>query len=95
MLRSTLWTSLLIQDCRNIGIEGDALEYLRSYLENRIYCVQIGKSFSITRVLQRGVPQGSVLGPILLCVYTTELSHVLRRHGVDFKLYADDSFICR
>ena len=87
----TVVHNVLLQDCKNIEIEGDALKYLRSYLENRSYCVQIGTSFSNTRHLQRGIPQGSVLGPILFCVYTSELSHVLRKHGVDFKLYADDT----
>ena len=72
----TVVHNVLLQDCKNIGIEGDALKYLRSYLENRSYCVQIGTSFSNTRHLQRGVPQGSVLDPILFCVYTSELSHV-------------------
>ncbi len=53
---------LLIMDCKSVGIDGDAITYLRSYLENRKYCVQIGRSFSDKKTLNRGVPQGSVLG---------------------------------
>ena len=87
----TVVHSLLLEDLKTIGIDGDALEYLRHYLENRTYSVQIGGSFSRTKSLMRGVPQGSVLGPILFCIYTIELSHLLKRHGVKFKLFADDT----
>ena len=87
----TVEHNLLLQVCEDIGIEGSALKYLKSYLENRTFCVHIGKSSSVNAPLQRGVPQGSVLGPILFCIYTKDLAHLLSRHGVDFKLYADDT----
>ena len=87
----TVVHSLLLKDLRAIGVEGDALNYLESFLTNRTYCVQIGKSFSGTKALVRGVPQGSVLGPILFCIYTIELIHLLNNHGVHFQLFADDT----
>ena len=87
----TVKHDFLLADCKEIGIDGDALDYLKSYLENRSYCVQIGGSYSATKPLTRGVPQGSVLGPILFCIYTIGLSHLLQRHGIEFKLFADDT----
>lgn len=87
----TVVHTLLLRDCRSIGITGSALAYLKSYLESRTYRVQIGESFSEQKTLERGVPQGSVLGPILFCIYTIELSHLLGSHEVDFKLFADDT----
>ena len=87
----TVVHNILLRDCENIGIEGTALAYLQNYLEGRTYCVQIGDEFSDSRPLTRGVPQGSVLGPVLFSVYTADLSAVLERHGVKFKLFADDT----
>ena len=82
---------LLLQDCNEVGIVGNALEYLKSYLSNRSYKVKIRKSFSSVKINRRGVPQGSVLGPILFCIYTIGLAQILADKGVDFKLYADDT----
>ena len=41
--------------------------------------------------MERGVPQGSVLGPVLFCIYSIGLAQVLGNKGVEFKLYADDT----
>ena len=87
----TVEHELLLEDLYNIGIRNSALELLKDYLKNRTFQVQIGKSFSRPKKLERGVPQGSVLGPVLFCIYTLELSLLLEKHDISFKLYADDT----
>ena len=54
----------------SFGISGDTLRWFKSYLQERIQMVQIGSSTSEPVTLKYGVPQGSVLGPILFTMYT-------------------------
>ena len=56
---------LLIDDLMYIGVEGVALKWFKSYLENRSYHVIINGTISERRTLHRGVPQGCVLGPVV------------------------------
>ena len=72
-----------------------ALEWFESYLTNRSQCVAIGDpntggARSEPKELCRGVPQGSVLGPLLFTLYTMPLGDICRWHNVLFQLYADD-----
>ena len=82
---------LLIDDLMYIGVEGVTLKWFKSYLENRSYHVLINETKSERRTLHRGVPQGSVLGPILFSIYTIELAWILSHHSVQFKMFADDT----
>ena len=73
------------------GIQGSALKWINSYLSDRSQSVLINGETSEKLNLKWGVPQGSVLGPILFTIYTTPLANVIRKHGVEFHLYADDT----
>ena len=75
----------------SFGIRGDPLKWFKSYLQDRTQTVQIGSSTSEPVTLKYGVPQGSVLGPILFTMYTTPLGNVIRNHNLDFHFYADDT----
>jgi exonuclease III len=77
--------------CSRLGITGTALEWFRSYLSDRIQSVVINGSESDFWNILFGVPQGSVLGPILFIIYTSPLGDILRHHGIMFHLYADDT----
>src|SRR5260221_5053761 len=73
------------------GISSTALNFISSYLSNRTQSVLI-KSFSSPALsVATGVPQGSVLGPLLFTVYTSPLSHLLHQQALPFHLYADDT----
>ena len=62
------------------------------YLSDRVQCIKIGSILSDAKKLLYGVPQGSVLGPILFSLYTTPLSKVIQNHpGISFQFYADDT----
>ena len=72
------------------GIKGKALQWFRSYLENRLQYVCINGSNSFSTDIVFDVPQGSVEGPLLYLLYTSPLGDLIRRHGMEFHVYADD-----
>ena len=78
--------------CR-FGINGKALRWLKSYLENRKQVVNVKGATSCSKDLRCGVPQGSVLGPILYVLYASPLGDIVRSHGLSCHLYADDTQI--
>ena len=73
------------------GIKEQALEWFKSYLNGRSFRVCVEGGTSTNRSFQCGVPQGSILGPILFLIYTSPIGDILRKHGIDFHLYADDT----
>ena len=83
----------LLNDLKFIGINGSAYRWFESYLQNREVTVVVSQTKSETRKLTKGVPQGSVLGPTLFTIYTIELSWILKKYNVTFKLYADDTVL--
>src|SRR5437870_10594245 len=73
------------------GISYSAFSLLSSYLSNRSQSVFVDNEFSSKLPLFRGVPQGSVLGPLLFSLYTTPLSHLLADTSIQFQFYANDT----
>ena len=74
------------------GLGGTALRWFASYLRNRCQAIKIGSTLSELSNLIYGVPQGSVLGPLLFSLYTTPLSKIIRLHPhIKFHFYADDT----
>ena len=76
-----------------IGVKGKALEWFKSYLSARTQSVCISSHSSSAVGLTTGVPQGSVLGPVLFTVYTIPVGDIVRQHGLEIHVYADDTQI--
>ena len=74
------------------GVVGLTLKWFSSYLTERFQSIKIGFTLSDLQKLLFGVPQGSVLGPLLFSPYTSPLSTLIGKHkGINFHFYADDS----
>ena len=75
------------------GLEGVVLGWVESYLDSRKQKIKADGLLSDAFLLPHGVPQGSVLGPLLFTLYTTPLSHIVSKYNVTHHLYADDTQI--
>ena len=67
------------------------LGWIQSFLTNRTQQVTFNGQLSSKQLVLFGVPQGSVLGPLLYLLYTAELEQLILRHGLHIHQYADDS----
>ena len=76
------------------GLDGAVLSWFQSYLSSLTQFVRCGSSKSTPATLSCGVPQGSVLGPILFLLYTADLLGIIEKHDLIPHLYADDTQIC-
>jgi hypothetical protein len=85
--------AILLRRLSNMGVVDSALSWFHSYLTDRTQRVQIHGVKSKAHNLSCGVPQGSVMGPILFLVYLTPLGDIMRQSGHSFMLYADDNQI--
>ncbi len=72
------------------GVSGAALSWFSSYLTDRQYNIAMHNYKSTTALLRQGVPQGSVLGPLLYIIYIMPLGHIMRHCGFHYHCYADD-----
>ena len=76
-----------------VGICGNALKQIRSYFSNRTQRVQIDDVLSDFANIMCGVSQGSVLGPLKLCLYLLSMSAILKYHKIVYHVYADDTLL--
>ena len=87
-----VWHEGLIHKLKVIGIEGEMLDILTSFLKNRKQRVTLDGECSDWADLEAGVPQGSILGPILFLIYINDL---IDEVSSDIRIFADDTFIFR
>ena len=74
------------------GLSELALGWFKSYLLGRTHSVKVDSTLSHPAALHYGVPQGSVLGPILFSLYTNPISSIIHSHSsINYHFYADDT----
>ena len=87
----TLDHGVLLEKMKYFGFRASVIKWFESYLSNRKFLVCIDNVFSEAGTLKYGVPQGSILGPLLFLLYVNDLPQLLSDAGS--YLYADDNCI--
>ena len=77
-----------LEICYNI--KGKALSWIQSYFIDRNQFVKVHDSLSNPLNLTCGVPQGSILGPLLFKLYLSPLAAIIRKHNVNYHFYSAD-----
>ena len=84
----------LLNKLENYGIKGPVLKWISNFLVGRQQQVVVDGTFSKPASVDSGVPQGTVLGPLLFLVFINDLPDVIT-HGTRVRLFADDCLLYR
>ena len=82
---------IVLKKCYNMGLRGKIYNIIKDYLRNRQTMVRIEDEFSECKITTNGVPQGSVLGPLLYLIYTNDIDEILEKTYIF--MFADDTIL--
>lgn len=85
----TIDHEIILQKLAKYGVDQDALKWLKSYLANRLQQCNVNNHLSSTSPLNCGVPQGSIIGPLLFLIFINDLPNCLSLGSP--RMYADDT----
>ena len=83
--------NILLNKLDHYGIRGHTLAWFESYLTNRKQYVLVDNNKSELGKITTGVPQGSVLGPLLFIIYMNDICNVIKNNTAKLMLFADDT----
>ena len=80
---------LILEKLKILGFDSPSCAWIKSYLSNRYQCVKIGENVSEWKLIKNGVPQGSIIGPLLFTILTSDMKKCF--HFGNYHEYADDT----
>ena len=84
-----VWHQRLLYKVKEIGINGLMYDFIKSYLSERLICTRVGKLYSDFTKIDMGIPQGSILAPLLFSILIYDLPNSLSK-TTSVLQYADD-----
>jgi retron-type reverse transcriptase len=85
----SVWHSRLLFKLKNVGVSGNMYHFIRDFLTHRQICTRVGMDYSSFRSIDTGIPQGSIIAPLLFSILIHDLPNALSKH-THVVQYADD-----
>jgi ribonuclease HI len=89
----TTWKYGILSDLHDLGLRGNLPVFIEKFLQDRLFRVRVGSTFSDPHEQEMGVPQGSILSPLLFNIKINNIVQSVKQ-GVDNSLFVDDFMLC-